>query len=226
MSDNASTPIRVAVVDDHEVVRVGLSGLLQSQPDYEWVGEAATVADALRLMRETSVDVLLLDIRLPDGSGVDVCRTWRENQPDTRIIMLTSFGDDDLLFASLEAGAAGYLLKNARGRTLLEAIRTVADGGSILDPAVADKVLRRATQPAAAQDPLDELTAQERRILSLIADGLTNREIGAQVFLSEKTVKHYVSNILSKLGLARRAEAAAYLARRQGPQSGVEHGRR
>jgi two-component system response regulator DevR len=221
MGESLNDPIRVAVVDDHEVVRVGLAGLLQSHPDYAWAGEAATAAEAYQLMRRTPVDVLLLDIRLPDGSGVDVCRAWKEAQPDTRIIMLTSFGDDELLFASLEAGAAGYLLKNARGRTLLEAIRTVADGGSILDPAVADKVLRRATHPA-SQDPLDELTAQERRILTLIADGLTNREIGAQVYLSEKTVKHYVSNILSKLGLSRRAEAAAYLARRQAG-TGADH---
>jgi two-component system response regulator DevR len=208
--------VRVALVDDHEVVRVGLAGLIQAEPDFVLAGQAGTVAEANRLMETTPVDVLLLDIRLPDGSGIDVCRTWTETHPETRVIMLTSFGDDDLLFQSLEAGAAGYLLKNARGRTLVEAIRTVADGGSILDPAVADKVLRRATQPAAPRDPLDELTAQERRILTLIADGKTNREIGQIVFLSEKTVKHYVSNILSKLGLSRRAEAAAYLARRQG----------
>ncbi|MCL8207448.1 MAG: response regulator transcription factor [Actinomycetia bacterium] len=208
-------PIRVAVVDDHEVVRVGLAELLNQEPDCRMVGEAGTVEEALRLMRSTPVDVLLLDIRLPDGSGVDVCRQWKAAQPDTHVIMLTSFGDDDLLFSSLEAGAAGYLLKNARGRTVLDAVRTVAQGGSILDPAVADKVLRRATTRNVPHDPLDDLTEQERRILELIAAGLTNREIGEQVYLSEKTVKHYVSNILSKLGLNRRAEAAAYLARRE-----------
>jgi two-component system response regulator DevR len=211
--------VRVALVDDHEVVRMGLAGLLDGQPGFSLVGQAGTIAEALQLMKSTTVDVLLLDVRLPGGSGVDVCRTWKEAQPETRVIMLTSFGDDELLFNSLAAGASGYLLKSTRGPQLIEAIRTVADGGSILDPSLTDKVLQRATHSAPA-DPIDTLTAQERRILSLIADGLTNREIGAQVFLSEKTVKHYVSNILAKLGLARRAEAAAYLARREG---GTEH---
>jgi two-component system response regulator DevR len=212
MSDGAD-PIRVAVVDDHEVVRVGLGRLLEAQPDCLLVGEAASVEQALALLDTTPVDVLLLDIRLPDGSGVDVCRRWKRQSPDTGVIMLTSFSDDDLLFASLEAGASAYLLKNARSRTLLSAIRTVAEGGSLLDPDVAARVLHRATAPA-SPDPLDELTESEQRILSLMGEGLTNREIGAQVYLSEKTVKHYVSNILSKLGLSRRAEVAAYLARR------------
>jgi two-component system response regulator DevR len=217
MPEEATAPrrLKIALVDDHEVVRVGVAGLIQAEPDFELVGQAGSVQEALRLKDTTPVDVLLLDIRLPDGSGIDVCRAWMASHPETRIIMLTSFGDDELLFQSLEAGAAGYLLKNTRGRTLIEAIRTVAEGGSILDPAVADKVLRRAVQPAASHDPLDELTAQERKILTLIAEGRTNREIGQIVFLSEKTVKHYVSNILSKLGMSRRAEAAAYLARRQ-----------
>jgi two-component system response regulator DevR len=220
----AGSVVRVALVDDHEVVRVGLAGLLAAQPDFTLVGEAGTVQEALELMRSTAVDVLLLDIRLPDGSGIDVCRQWAQEQPSTHIIILTSFGDDDLLFAALEAGAAGYLLKNARGRTVLEAIRTVADGGSILDPAVASKVLRSAGAPRTHRDPLDELTPQERRILALIAQGLTNREIGARIFLSEKTVKHYVSNILDKLGLTRRAEAAAYLARREPTYPGSDAG--
>lgn len=208
-------PIRVAIVDDHEVVRVGLTELLSTQADCAFSGEAGTVEEATRLMQAAAIDVVLLDIRLPDGSGIDVCRTWKAVQPHTHVIMLTSFGDDDLLFAALEAGAAGYLLKNVRGRTLLDAIRTVADGGSILDPAVAEKVMRRAVSPKVTHDLLDDLTTQERRILELIADGMTNREIGEQVFLSEKTVKHYVSNILGKLGLNRRAEAAAYLARHE-----------
>ncbi len=209
----AVAAIRVAVVDDHEVVRVGLARLLEAQADCVLVGEAASVEQALGLLDDTPVDVLLLDIRLPDGSGVDVCRQWKAASPSTGIIMLTSFSDDDLLFASLEAGASAYLLKNARSRTLLSAIRTVADGGSLLDPNVAAKVLHRVNTPA-APDPLDELTDSEQRILHLMSEGLTNREIGAQVFLSEKTVKHYVSNILAKLGLSRRAEVAAYLARR------------
>lgn len=216
MSGTSPTqPIRVAIVDDHEVVRVGLTELLSTQSDCVFAGEAGSVEEATRLMHAATVDVVLLDIRLPDGSGIDVCSAWKSAHPDTHVIMLTSFGDDDLLFAALEAGAAGYLLKNVRGRTLLDAIRTVADGGSILDPAVAEKVMRRAVAPQATHDLLDDLTAQERRILELIADGMTNREIGEQVFLSEKTVKHYVSNILGKLGLNRRAEAAAYLARHE-----------
>jgi DNA-binding NarL/FixJ family response regulator len=206
--------IRVALVDDHEVVRMGLAGLLQEQSDFSLVGQAGTISEAMQMMKSTPVDVLLLDVRLPGGSGVEVCRSWKEAQPETRVIMLTSFGDDELLFNSLAAGASGYLLKSARGPQLVDAIRTVSEGGSILDPSLTDRVLQRATH-SAPTDPIDTLTAQERRILSLIADGLTNREIGAQVFLSEKTVKHYVSNILAKLGLARRAEAAAYLARRE-----------
>lgn len=213
-NDTARSPIRVALVDDHEVVRVGLAGLMTSQADLVVVGEAATAQEAMTLLDRVEADVALLDIRLPDGSGIDVCRAWHARRPDTHIIILTSFGDDDLLFAALEAGAEGYLLKNARGRTVLEAIRTVADGGSILDPAVATKVFQR-LRSTTPHNPLDELTPQEQRILGLIADGLTNREIGVQVFLSEKTVKHYVSNILSKLGLNRRAEAAAYLARHE-----------
>lgn len=208
-----SNAIRVALVDDHEVVRVGLAGLLRGHPDFTVVAQASSVSEALALIPTTAVDVLLLDVRLPDGSGIDVWRAWKERQPDTRVVMLTSYADDDLLFNALSAGASGYLLKSTRGPQLLEAIRTVAAGGSVLDPSLTDKVMQRATH-GVPSDPLNVLTANERRILSLIADGLTNREIGAQLFLSEKTVKHYVSNILSKLGLSRRAEVAAYLARR------------
>ncbi|MBX5468005.1 MAG: response regulator transcription factor [Firmicutes bacterium] len=209
------SPIRVFIVEDHEVVRAGLSGLFDSHPDIQLVGEAGTLGEAERRIPELRPDVVLLDIRLPDGSGIDLCRQLTQRFPEMHVVMLTSFGDDDLLFRSLEAGAAGYLLKTARGHTIVEAIRTAAGGGSILDPAVADKVMQRIRHPAQVTDPYEELTPQERRILELIAEGLTNREIGAQVYLSEATVKHYVSNILSKLGLSRRAEAAAYLTRRK-----------
>lgn len=207
-------PIRVFIVEDHEVVRTGLTGLLQSQTDLELVGEAGNLGDAARQIPAARPHVVLLDIRLPDGSGIDLCRELTESNPDLRVVMLTSFGDDELLFRSLEAGAAGYLLKTARGHAIMEAIRTTAAGGSILDPAVANKVMDRIRHPA-APDPFEELTPQERRVLELIAEGRTNREIGVLVYLSEATVKHYVSNILSKLNLSRRAEAAAYLTRRK-----------
>lgn len=210
----ADEPIRVFIVEDHEVVRTGLTGLLQSQSDMELVGEAANLGDAGKKIPTAQPQVVLMDIRLPDGSGIDLCRELTESDPNLRIVMLTSFGDDELLFRSLEAGAAGYLLKTARGHAIVEAIRTTAAGGSILDPAVANKVMDRIRHPA-APDPFDELTPQERRVLDLIAEGRTNREIGETVFLSEATVKHYVSNILSKLNLSRRAEAAAYLTRRK-----------
>lgn len=206
--------IRVFVVEDHEVVRAGLAGLLQTHADIELVGEAANLGEAAKKIPLAHPQVVLMDIRLPDGSGIDLCRELTERDPSLRVVMLTSFGDDDLLFHSLESGASGYLLKTARGHAIVEAIRTTAQGGSVLDPAVAPKVverIRRSQEP----DPLEELTPQERNILELIAEGHTNREIGALVFLSEATVKHYVSNILSKLNLSRRAEAAAYLSRRQ-----------
>ncbi|CAB1128801.1 DNA-binding transcriptional activator DevR/DosR [Candidatus Hydrogenisulfobacillus filiaventi] len=208
--------IRVAIVDDHEVVRVGLRSMIERQPDMEFVGEAATAQEALRLIPGRT-DVAILDIRLPDQSGIEVCRQVKAEDPDVSVIMLTSFGDDDVLFQSLLAGAAGYLLKETRGRAVIDAIRTVASGGSLLDPGVAEKVLSRIRHANvnAKENPLDTLTSQERRILELIAEGKTNKEIGEIVFLSDKTVKHYVSNILSKLGLSRRSEAAAFLARHE-----------
>ncbi|MBX5468006.1 MAG: response regulator transcription factor [Firmicutes bacterium] len=211
-----SQKIRVAIVDDHEMVRTGVANLLSSHPDLELVGGAGSVNEALSLLERTPVDVLLLDIRLPDGSGIDLCRTIQQRGLPTHVIILTSFGDEALLFQALEAGASGYLLKNARGRTMIEAIRTVAKNGSILDPAVAGRAMQRLRQPQSEADPFDELTPQERRILRLIAEGKTNREIGAAIYLSEATVKHYVSNIFSKLNISRRAEAAAIVAKRQG----------
>lgn len=223
-------PIRLLLVDDHEVVRVGLRSMLERREDLAVVGEAAGVAEAVRVAAETQPDVVIMDVRLPDGSGVEACREIRSRRPETQVIMLTSYSDDKALFDSIMAGAAGYLLKQTRSRALVEAIKTVAAGGSLLDPAVTRKVLDRVRHGAAsggvgsegnrpgpgtagAAGPLDSLTGQERRILELIAEGLTNREIGEKVHLSEKTVKHYVSNILAKLEVARRTEAATLFAR-------------
>jgi two-component system response regulator DevR len=209
-------PIRVLVVDDHEVVRIGLRRLLEGTAGIQVVGEAGTAAEAVARAAQLAPDVVVLDVRLPDGSGVEACREIRANRPETAVLMLTSYGDDEALFQSILAGAAGYLLKQARASELIAAIRTVSEGGSLLDPAVTGRVLDRLRQPPA--DPFRELTPQERRILELIAEGKTNREIAEIVFLSDKTVKHYVSSILAKLGVARRSEAAALWARqhRQG----------
>jgi two-component system response regulator DevR len=210
--------IRVLLVDDHEVVRVGLRGLLQQADGLEVVGEAATAAEAVARTAALQPDVVVLDVRLPDGSGVEVCRDIRSAHPQAAVLMLTSYADDEALFQSILAGAAGYLLKQVRGQDLVAAIRTVGRGGSLLDPAVTRSVFERLRQPSG--DPLAELTEQERRILELIAEGKTNREIAETVYLSDKTVKHYVSSILAKLDVARRSEAAALWARRQGRQPG------
>jgi two-component system response regulator DevR len=208
--------IRVAIVDDHEVVRAGLKTMIERQPDMVVAVEAATAAEAIRRI-PGQTDVAVLDIRLPDQSGIEVCRQVKAADPSVHVIMLTSFGDDEVLFQSLTAGAAGYLLKETRARAVIDAIRTVASGGSLLDPGVAERVLRRlqAGQAATEASPLDQLSPQERRILELIAEGKTNKEIGEIVYLSDKTVKHYVSNILNKLGMSRRSEAAAWLARHE-----------
>ena len=213
--------IAVLLVDDHDVVREGLRALLLRAPDMEVVGEAATAAAALTEARRLQPDVVVLDVRLPDGSGVEVCREIRDERPDTRVLMLTSYADDEALFSSIMAGAAGYLLKETRAAALLDAIRTAARGGSLLDPSMTQRVFERLrTGSGSAADQAAQLSEQEQRILALIAEGRTNREIAAEVFLSDKTVKHYVSNILAKLQLSRRSEAAAYWARhheRAGP---------
>jgi two-component system response regulator DevR len=206
-------PYRVMIVDDHEVVRMGLRTLMEASPEVEVVAEAATAAEAEAEAARVEPDVIIMDVRLPDGSGVEACRHIRSEHPDARVIMLTSYGDDEALFSSLQAGASGYVLKETRGRSLLEAVLTVANGGSLFGAGAAEKVLERLRNGPSEQEPLSELTPQERRILHLIARGMTNKEIAAEVFLSEKTVKHYVSNILSKLGLSRRSEAAAFVAR-------------
>ena len=200
--------IRVFIVDDHELVRRGLSDLLTATDDLIIVGEAATAVEALRRIPAAAPDVALLDARLPDGSGIDVCREIRSSQDNVRCLILTSYDDDEALFAAVMAGASGYLLKQIGGNSLVEGIRQVAAGRSLLDPAVTEKLLDRLRNPVAADPLAGTLTAREREILDLIADGCTNRQIGERMFLAEKTVKNYVSSILSKLGLERRTQAA------------------
>jgi two-component system response regulator DevR len=208
--------IRVMLVDDHEVVREGLRTLIGRHKEMLVVGEAGTTAEAIETAAKAKPDVIIMDVRLPDGSGVEACRTIREARPETRVIMLTSYADDEALFASIVAGAAGYLLKQTRGQAVIDAITTVAQGRSLLDPDVTGKVLERVRRGRGDEDPaFASLTDQERKVLEQLAEGKTNREIGEVLFLSEKTVKNYVSRILDKLGLARRAEAAAYMAKRR-----------
>jgi two-component system response regulator DevR len=203
---------RVFLLDDHEVVRRGLRELLDAEDDLEVVGEAGTVQEAYDRIPATSPDVAVLDVRLPDGNGIEACREIRSRHPETRCIMLTSFSDDEAVYAAIMAGAAGYILKQVRGTDLVNGIRRVAAGDSLLDPSVTTRVLERIRH----RDDVDELAAltdQERAILELIAEGLTNRQIGERMFLAEKTVKNYVSNMFSKLGMSRRTEAAAYAAK-------------
>jgi len=201
--------IRVFLLDDHEVVRRGLAALLESTDDIVVVGESGSAQEATRIIPALRPDVAVLDARLPDGSGVDVCRDVRSQDPTIKALMLTSYQDDEALFNAIMAGASGYLLKQVRGTDLLDAIRTVAAGGSLLDPAVTQRVLER-IRSGGRQEPeeLASLTPQERRILELIAQGMTNRQIGNELFLAEKTVKNYVSSLLAKLGLERRTQAA------------------
>ena len=212
MSQKAS--IRVLLCDDHEVVREGLRTMLSRRDDMAVVGEAGTMAEAIEAAAKAKPDVVIMDVRLPDGSGVEACRAIREAQPETRVIMLTSYADDEALFASIIAGASGYLLKQTRGQAVVDAIQTVAAGRSLLDPDVTGKVLERVRKGREQEDPkIASLTDQERKVLEQLAEGKTNREIGTVLFLSEKTVKNYVSRILDKLGLSRRAEAAAFVAK-------------
>ncbi len=215
MSDNHSgkEPIRVFLLDDHEIVRLGVRDLLEGQPDMQVVGEAATAASALARIPALRPDVAVLDVRLPDGDGVTVCREIRSRMPETACLMLTSFGDDEALFNAVMAGAAGYVLKQIRGTDLVGAVRTVASGQSMLDPKAASQLMARLRDTSQKPDPLAGLSGQERRILELIGEGLTNRQIGEQLFLAEKTVKNYVSALFQKLGMERRTQAAAYAAR-------------
>jgi len=208
---------RVFLLDDHELVRRGIRDLLWAEDDLQVVGEASTAEEALQLIPQTKPDVAVLDVRLGDDpsgrTGIEVCRDLRSNHPEIACVMLTSFADDEALFASIMAGASGYVLKQIRGADLIGAIRRVARGESLLDPAVTARVLDRLRSPTAVDDPLAGLSPQERRILDLIAEGKTNRQIGEEMYLAEKTVKNYVSHLLAKLGMARRSEAAAYAAR-------------
>jgi DNA-binding NarL/FixJ family response regulator len=211
-------PIRVFLLDDHEVVRRGLHELLSLEDDIEVVGEGASVQDGITRIPLVSPDVAVLDVRLPDGSGIEVCRELPEIAPDVRALMLTSYADDEALVESVLAGAAGYMLKDIRGGELVEAVRTVAAGRSLVDPADLARVRRRLTDHDTTDERLRELTDQERRILSLIGEGLTNRQIGERMFLAEKTVKNYVSSILAKLGMERRTQAATFVVRLEDDQ--------
>ena len=215
-STEGSAPRTLLVVDDHEVVRQGLVALLDRRAGFQVVAEAGTAAEALEQARRFQPDLVVMDVRLPDGSGIEACREIRSELPNTRVVMLTSYPDEDAVLAAIVAGASGYLLKQVRARDLVAALETVAAGGSLLDPAVTGKVLERMRRIATDDDELAALTKQERKILSLVAEGKTNKEIAAEVFLSDKTVKNYVSSILAKLNLERRAQAAAYVARMKG----------
>jgi DNA-binding NarL/FixJ family response regulator len=213
--------IRIMIVDDHEVVREGLKAQLGRREGFEIVAQAGTVAQAIAEAARTEPDVIVMDVRLPDGSGIEACREIREARTETRVIMLTSYADDEAVFASILAGASGYVLKQTRVAALADAIAAVARGESLLDSAVTQKVMERlrSANTRKTQDPLDKLNEQEHRILLLIAEGKTNKEIAGEVYLSDKTVKNYVSNILTKLNLRRRSEAAAFIARREQPGS-------
>jgi two-component system response regulator DevR len=203
---------RVFLLDDHEVVRRGVRELLEGEDDMVVVGEAGTAEEALGRIPATTPDVAVLDVRLPDGDGIEVCREIRSKHPEITCIMLTSFADDEAVYAAIMAGAAGYVLKQVRGSDLIEGIRRVAAGESLLDPTMTSRLLER-LRHRGDDDELATLTDQERKILDLIVEGLTNRQIGERIFLAEKTVKNYVSNLLSKLGMSRRTEAAVYAAR-------------
>jgi len=212
-SDAGASVIRVFLLDDHEVVRRGVAEVLESDPEIKVVGEGKNAAEALARVPAVRPDVAVLDVRLPDGDGVTVCRELRSLFPDLRCLMLTSFADDDALFDAIMAGAAGYVLKQIRGTDLVGAVRTVASGESMLDPEAASRVMKRMRDQATRSDPLAGLTEQEKKILELIGEGLTNRQIGQRLFLAEKTVKNYVSALFAKLGMERRTQAAAYAAR-------------
>jgi len=209
--------VRVFLLDDHDVVRRGLRDMLESE-GMDVVGEAATAEEGLSRIPPTRPEVAVLDVRLPDGDGVEVCREIRSRHPEIKCLMLTSFADDEALFQAIMAGASGYLLKQLKGSDIVDAVRRVSAGQSLLDPAVTSRVLERLRRPPEEDEALARLTDQERRILELIAEGLTNRQIAERIHLAEKTVKNYVSNVLSKLGMERRTQAAVYAARLTGDQ--------
>ena len=216
-------PLRLLVVDDHEVVRQGLVALIDRREKFQVVAEAGTVEEALDAARRFQPDLVIMDVRLPDGSGIEACREIRAELPATRVVMLTSYPDEEAVLSAIIAGASGYLLKQIRARDLVSALEAVGRGESLLDPAVTEKVLERVRRIASGTytDELAQLTAQEQKILQLVAEGKTNKEIAQEVFLSDKTVKNYVSSILSKLNLQRRAQAAAFVAKHRLPGSGT-----
>lgn len=217
MSAEISQPIRVVLVDDHQMVRVGLKTLLEGFPQMQIVGEAATAAEALEVVSQSKPDVVLLDIRLPDGSGLDVCRQLRKAQRGVRVLMLTSYYTDDMVMDAIEAGAEGYLLKEINADFLVRSIQEVLEGKSILDPAVTRKVIDRVRDRKSDDNKpsLDLLSPQERRVIALVAEGKTNKEIGAELNLSDKTVKNYLSNLMEKLNFTRRSQAAVFYAQHQ-----------
>ncbi len=216
MSQNG---VRILIVDDHEVVRQGLRALLERQPGFQVVAEAGSVEEAIREADTKKPRVVIMDVRLPDGSGVEACRDIKAADPSVKVLILTSYADDEAVFNSILAGASGYLLKQVRSRELVSAIERVSRGESLLDPAVTQNVLSRVRDLAAkpTRDKEGPLSEQEEKILSLIAEGKTNKEIAQELYLSDKTIKNYVSHILTKLNLSRRAEAAAYYVRKEGP---------
>ena len=208
-----SSLVRVFLLDDHEVVRQGVRTLLEASGQIEVVGEASNAQETLSRIGACQPDVAVLDVRIPDGNGVEVCREIRSEHPNIKCLMLTSYSDDDALFEAIMAGASGYVLKQIRGSELVSAVLRVANGESLLDPAVTGKVLERLRAPAAEDERLGSLSPQERKLLELIGEGLTNRQIGEKMYLAEKTVKNYVSNLLAKMGMHRRTEVAVFAAR-------------
>jgi two-component system, NarL family, response regulator DevR len=216
--------IRVFLVDDHQIVRRGIADFMSGETDLEVVGEAASVAEALTLIPAAEPDVAVLDVRMPDGNGVELCRELRSRMPELNCLMLTSYADDEALFDAIMAGASGFVLKRVLGTDLLNAVRTVGTGGSLLDPRTTTALLNRIRRERAQRDPLNDLTEQERMVFDLIGEGLTNRQIGERMFLAEKTVKNYVSHLLAKLNMQRRTQAAALAARLNNPDQETPEG--
>ncbi len=213
MTTDADRSLRVLLVDDHEVVRAGLRALLQAQDGIEVVGEVGTAADAVRHVGFDAPDVVVMDVRLPDGSGVEATRKIRDRWPDVAVLVLSSFADEEALMSSIEAGASGYLLKRVDTDAIVDAVRAVGAGESLLDPAMTKQLFTKLRDSDREDELIARLSGQERRILTRLAQGKTNREIADEMYLAEKTVKNYVSNLLAKMGMARRSEAAAYAAR-------------
>ena len=224
-SATSASPIRILIADDHEVVRIGLADVLRRQPGFSVVAEASSGEEALRLARRHRPDVAVLDIRMPGGSGTDACRSITAELPETRVVMLTSYADSEALFDAIAAGASGYVLKRIGSDELVRAVRAVAEGGSLLDPSVTSQVLARLRSATQMEEggAFAELTEQERRVLAGIAQGGSNRDIAQAMDLAEKTVRNYVSNILAKLGLASRAQAATFAIRNRLAELSSDH---